>query len=629
MIHSTRTALVLAMLIGSVAAMQLGAPFLLIWPSARSTSLGGASVSFTGDPEVSYWNPGSIALQRSLNLGASITSWLPGLYPGMHYVFVGGSYGFGDTALSAHRYALGASLVRLLLGETDIVDEHGNFLSRQQAWRMALAIQGGIGLLSSRLGLGADVKYIASHLRPDWVWRAMPELGLDGEGSGGAVAVDIGAQYRPLLALSAGLTLANLGPNIAYEEDVVSDPLPAALRLGVAYVPLNTKVVKVTVAPEFTKVLVGMFHDTTGVKTFGRKLEEEVKDVWKSVGVEVSWADVLTVRVGYFEDLTGQRGGIVMDQEGQTYHYGLGDLLARRGLGRVRSIGLCWGFGLGWRDYARFDISSDGAIYDFPTANVKFALVFNDLPAMAKEVRRFMRENAQRSPIPPGGYAPGPRELVYTGSGVLLSAAGLFATCQHVVDKATSIEVYFPKRDTFYPAEVVVEDATNDVAVLRVSLPAEDSTNVPIALLGPEQIKLGMETFTVGYPLSGTLGKEPRYSAGSVSALRGIGDDPNWLQIQNPVQPGNSGGPLFSSDGRLIGIVVARLNALRILRRSGQLPENVNFAVKVSRLGNLIAEVPEGTEVLSRKSAVTPGRPEEVVEQVLPFVGYVLVRSQK
>jgi hypothetical protein len=71
------------------------------------------------------------------------------------------------------------------------------------------------------------------------------------------------------------------------------------------------------------------------------------------------------------------------------------------------------------------------------------------------------------------------------------------------------------------------------------------------------------------------------------------------------------------------------LNALRQLRHTGLLSENVNFAVKVSRLSNLLGEIPGGGKILSRKSNVRAGQPEDVVEQVLPYVGYVLVKSAK
>jgi tetratricopeptide (TPR) repeat protein len=73
---------------------------------------------------------------------------------------------------------------------------------------------------------------------------------------------------------------------------------------------------------------------------------------------------------------------------------------------------------------------------------------------------------------------------------------------------------------------------------------------------------------------------EANVSVGNVSALAGIADDSRYFQISAPVQPGNSGGPLLDGSGRLVGIVTAKLNALRMARFTGDIPENVNFAIK-------------------------------------------------
>jgi hypothetical protein len=84
----------------------------------------------------------------------------------------------------------------------------------------------------------------------------------------------------------------------------------------------------------------------------------------------------------------------------------------------------------------------------------------------------------------------------------------------------------------------------------------------------------------LGYPLSGLLATEANISVGNVSALSGMADDSRYLQISAPVQPGNSGGPLRDGSGHLVGIVSGKLNALRMARFTGDIPENVNFALK-------------------------------------------------
>jgi hypothetical protein len=66
-----------------------------------------------------------------------------------------------------------------------------------------------------------------------------------------------------------------------------------------------------------------------------------------------------------------------------------------------------------------------------------------------------------------------------------------------------------------------------------------------------------------------------------VSALAGLRDNPLHLQISAPVQPGNSGGPLLDSHAHVVGVVVSKLNAMRISQMTGgDIPQNVNFAIK-------------------------------------------------
>jgi hypothetical protein len=228
------------------------------------------------------------------------------------------------------------------------------------------------------LGVGVGAKFIYSFLVPDWVWKVMPELGIEAGGTGITWALDAGALYKPFNFLQAGLSLSNLGPNISYTSSGESDPLPRMLRLGVAYFPVKDSNWSVSVVPEISKILVGMFGDTTGTKSFGRQLQEEVRDAWKSIGFEgtARFEPVaVSARLGYFEDLTGQRGGIVLEKDAQTYHYGLGDVLTRKNLGKFKSIGLCFGAGV---EFAKFklDLSMDQLIYDFPTSNYKFSFSY-------------------------------------------------------------------------------------------------------------------------------------------------------------------------------------------------------------------------------------------------------------
>jgi S1-C subfamily serine protease len=84
----------------------------------------------------------------------------------------------------------------------------------------------------------------------------------------------------------------------------------------------------------------------------------------------------------------------------------------------------------------------------------------------------------------------------------------------------------------------------------------------------------------VGFPLHGLLASEANVTTGTVSALAGIGNDTRFLQITAPVQPGNSGGPLLDAGGHIVGIVVSKLDAINIAKATGDIPQNINFAIK-------------------------------------------------
>jgi S1-C subfamily serine protease len=90
----------------------------------------------------------------------------------------------------------------------------------------------------------------------------------------------------------------------------------------------------------------------------------------------------------------------------------------------------------------------------------------------------------------------------------------------------------------------------------------------------------GDEVVLVGFPYSGLLTSSPSVSVGTVSALAGVHDDIRFLQISAPVRPGNSGGPLLDLSGNVAGVVVATINAPAVLKITGSVPQNVNFAIK-------------------------------------------------
>ena len=100
-------------------------------------------------------------------------------------------------------------------------------------------------------------------------------------------------------------------------------------------------------------------------------------------------------------------------------------------------------------------------------------------------------------------------------------------------------------------------------------------------------VRAGDPIVALGYPLPGLLSSDVNLSVGNVSALAGLRDDTRYLQISAPVQPGNSGGPLLDASGHLVGIVTSKLD-FRVARFTGDIPQNVNFALKAEIAGTFL-----------------------------------------
>ena len=183
---------------------------------------------------------------------------------------------------------------------------------------------------------------------------------------------------------------------------------------------------------------------------------------------------------------------------------------------------------------------------------------------------------APRQPQTGRGPPPG-AEPVSSGTGFVV-AEGRIMTNNHVVESCGSM-LARNAQGTKVPARVLATDRRRDLALLAV--PAE--LGPPLTFRESPPVRRGEGVVTYGFPLSGLLSSGPTLTTGDISALSGLRDNPLNFQISAPVQPGNSGGPLFDPQGNVIGVVVSKLNAARVAEMTGgDIPQNVNFAVKGS-----------------------------------------------
>lgn len=165
-----------------------------------------------------------------------------------------------------------------------------------------------------------------------------------------------------------------------------------------------------------------------------------------------------------------------------------------------------------------------------------------------------------------------------------VSTSGFIVTNNHVVEGASTI-FYFLRNGAKLNLKLILSDKANDLALLQ----AEDSSALPVGLkIANNPAVMGSAVFTIGYPHPDLLGIEQKLSNGTVSSTTGMLGDPRYMQLTVPVQSGNSGGPLINMKGEVVGVVSSKLSALAVLQETGDLTENVNYAVKAEYVTALI-----------------------------------------
>ncbi|MCA3282672.1 MAG: trypsin-like peptidase domain-containing protein [Roseomonas sp.] len=211
-------------------------------------------------------------------------------------------------------------------------------------------------------------------------------------------------------------------------------------------------------------------------------------------------------------------------------------------------------------------------------------------------------------PLAPGERAA--RRAVSSGTGFVVAARRIM-TNHHVIEGCAEVAARLPDGREL-PARVMASDTTRDLALL--STEADAGPILPFRSAG--MYRRGEGVVTYGFPLAGLLSSGPTLTTGEVSALSGLADNPRHIQISAPVQPGNSGGPLLDMRGQVIGVVVSKLNAGQVARQTGDIPQNVNFAVKHTEALEFLRE--QNVQVTQGPASETPRAADAVGEVAHP-----------
>jgi len=170
-----------------------------------------------------------------------------------------------------------------------------------------------------------------------------------------------------------------------------------------------------------------------------------------------------------------------------------------------------------------------------------------------------------------------------TGTGFVISPTGHIVTNNHVISGCGEIRGNLTG-EAQATLRVVSADEANDLALLQ----GPAASFKEFVRIRDHSLRSGDSVVAIGFPYHGLLTSDFTVTTGIVSSLSGILNDSRFLQISAAVQPGNSGGPLLDTSGQIVGVVSGKLDAVKFVRVTGNIPENINFAIKTGALRDFL-----------------------------------------
>ncbi|MCE2504418.1 MAG: PorV/PorQ family protein [Chlorobi bacterium] len=282
-------------------------PFLQIAPNARYAAMGEAGTAIANDVNATFFNIGGLGFKKHTQVSINYSKWLPQFNADLHYGFLTGSMFIEDLdgTISAH-------ITYLDLGEFQQTFDDGTPGQRFRSQEYAIGA-GYSTELSDHLAAGMQGRYIESNL------SSVKVADLEGSGVGRSFALDLGLLWKPRTDwsmpedfLNLGFMLSNLGPKIHYIDIQQADPLPTALRIGVAFHVVEDEFNDLTFTADISKLLINRTDS-------GRKVDPvpislvtawgNGKGVEVSLGTEYWYDEAIALRAGYFteSEVSGNR----------------------------------------------------------------------------------------------------------------------------------------------------------------------------------------------------------------------------------------------------------------------------------------------------------------------------------
>lgn len=268
------------------------------------------------------------------------------------------------------------------------------------------------------------------------------------------------------------------------------------------------------------------------------------------------------------------------------------------------------GFLLTWPEneaeiYGPISMAMYNSMENIPGINLERYVTLHPSEPRASAVPPKVAEPAAGEAVPPVASKGS------TGTGFFVNSQGYVVTNEHVIAGCSRLLTVDGQ-----PASVVVSDEARDLAVLFS--PASQGLRLGASFAG-RPVDLNADVTVVGYPLQGIL-QGLNVTRGSVSGLFGILGDTTGVQITAPVQQGNSGGPLLDEHGNVVGVVQSKLNAIAAAKVTGDIPQNVNFAIRGETVLTFLSQNSISYDV-SNSTQVLP--PTELAARARSFTAFV------
>jgi TPR repeat protein len=198
------------------------------------------------------------------------------------------------------------------------------------------------------------------------------------------------------------------------------------------------------------------------------------------------------------------------------------------------------------------------------------------------KIGQILLRDDKSAPDKPSKVSPlGTLSKQISGTAFIVSKSGQAITNHHVIDGCK--EVRIEGREGV--VKVSTADVVNDLALFQVP----GTVNATAAInTDPAKLRQGDDIVVFGFPLNSVLSSGGNLTPGVVSALTGLGNNTNQIQITAPIQPGSSGSPVLNKKGEVVGVVSMKLSDSKMAKATGQIGQNVNFAVSGQTLKSFL-----------------------------------------